>query len=142
MMALVDDNLTIVGYEVCDGLLVDEALDHGDVDSPRRRPLAGANLANRLGVDRQKQGQLRYPLIDQWPTVDENQRVPLSRADQIGSDNGLSDAGRRDEQSRLLGEEAVNRLLLFSSELAVKFDLDRLAIHPLILDLEANSVQL
>jgi hypothetical protein len=49
MMALVDDQLAVVGDLVGDYALVDEALNEGDVDLPVRPSSSAADAADRVG---------------------------------------------------------------------------------------------
>ncbi len=65
MVALVDDDLTVVGDDVLDTVLADEALDHRDVEPAVTGLLARSDLADLLRFDAQEQRQLSQPLVEQ-----------------------------------------------------------------------------
>src|SRR5258708_17928136 len=111
-MALVDDDVTVVGYEVVDPPVADQALDHCNVEPTVRLPLAAADLADLLRLDPQEQSQLRNPLIQERTAVDQNERAPSSLRNEIGTHDRLPDARRRREYADVVRQHRPPRLLL------------------------------
>jgi hypothetical protein len=120
VVALVDDNVTIPCDQVVDRSLADEALDHGDVQPSRRGTLARADLPDRLGVDAEKHGQLRDPLIQERLPMDQDQRRPGAGRDEVGPDDGLADARRRHENPDVVYQQRSGGLVLDGSQCALE----------------------
>jgi hypothetical protein len=104
--------------------------------------LACADLANRLGRETQEHGQLRPPLIEERLAVDEHQGTSGSRCDRICADDSLAHARRRDEHTDVVTEQGPRGLFLDGGQPTLERDRQRLAVTPLILDVEGAAVVL
>jgi hypothetical protein len=63
VMAFVDHEMPIIGNEIIDLTLVNEALDHGDIYDARRLAPAPADLTDALFGQVEKALQPRHPLL-------------------------------------------------------------------------------
>ncbi len=140
VVALVDDHLAISRDEVGEATQPHETLDHRHIQAPVGRVLAGADLADSLGGQAEEHGQLGNPLIEERLTVDQHERAPGSRCDQIRADYGLAHAWRHDEQTDVLAKKSACSLLLNRRELALKRDIQGLPLAALILDDKGASM--
>ena len=140
MVALVDDHMAVRRDEVVDAPQAHETLDHRHIQAPSECMLAGADLADSLGGEAEEHGQLGNPLIEERLTVDQHERAPGSRCDQIRANYGLAHAWRRDEQTDVLAKQSPCGLLLNRRELALKGEIQGLPLAALILDDKGASM--
>src|SRR5690348_1966815 len=75
MVAFVDDDLPVAGHEIRHAIVTNQALDHCDVDPAGRVALSSTDLPDLPGVDAQEHGKLRAPLVEQRPSMYEDQRA-------------------------------------------------------------------
>jgi len=102
MVTFIDDHVTVAGDDVVDLPVTDNTLDHGDIDVLCWPALPTTNLAYSLRIEPEEQGDLCAPLIEQWTSVYENQRVPSPLGDQPDSYHCLPDAWRSNEDSYIV----------------------------------------
>ena len=72
VVALVDDYLAVVRDDILNLLLADEALYHRDVELAIPGFLARSDLPDLLRLDAQEERQLRQPLVEKRPSVDQD----------------------------------------------------------------------
>lgn len=72
--------------------------------------------------------------------MDENERAAGALGNQIRAENGLADAGRPDEDARVVREQRARRLRLDVRQLSRKLDLQRRAELALVLDRQLAAV--
>src|SRR5207249_6221529 len=93
VVALVDDYLAVVRDDILNLLLVDEALDHRDVELAIPGFLARSDLPDLLRLDAQEERQLRQPLVEKRPSMDQDQRAAAPFRNEIRADDRLADSG-------------------------------------------------
>src|SRR5215468_3168743 len=120
MVALVDDQVTVIANEIVDLAVAHEALDQGDVDAPRRLALATADGANAGSVDRQEGLQPLAPLVDQLPPMHEHERVEAACCDHACADHGFTESCRGSEHAEVVRLECSDGCCLHVVELALE----------------------
>ena len=65
--------------------------------------------ADLLRVYTQKRSQTFHPLLEQFPSVDENKRVPAAMGDERRCDDGLAEGGRRSKHTVVMSDESIER---------------------------------
>ena len=73
MVALIDDDVSIIGNDVVHRIVVGYALNRGYINLPRRLALSTADLADGLGVSLRKDPNLRPLLFYQRLSVHQDQ---------------------------------------------------------------------
>ena len=119
-MALVGDNMAVIGDEIRHNALPNQALHEGDVDDACRLFLSTIDHADLVRRDIQKRPEPRDPLLKKLPAMDENQGVPSPCSDHICCNNGLSECRGRREHTGFVLEKRGDRLLLFGRQFAEK----------------------
>ena len=79
-----------------------EALEHGDVQSPRRFALARPDLADSLRVEAEEHPELGHPLVEEWLPMDEDERASSTCGHEVGADDRLPDARWRHEDAGIV----------------------------------------
>ena len=139
-MAVVDDDLPVAGDEIGNGLPANEALDYGDIDPPGRSALRALDLSDRLRIEAEELRELRDPLVQKRAPVNQDQRAARARCDEVRPDHGLADAGRRDEDTRIVREKRSRRRLLNRRQRAVESNVQSGSGDALVRDLEHDPV--
>ena len=82
VVALVDDQVAVVGHAIIDDALPDQALNDRDIEQPGRRVSPAADAPNRLGGHAEERREALDPLIEQLAPMDEHERADaaLSRS--------------------------------------------------------------
>src|SRR5262245_37807698 len=91
MVAFVDDEVAVVGNAVVDDALAHQALNHCDIDQPGWPVPATADTADRLHGKVQEGGKPLDPLIEQLPSMNEDEGVHAALGDEPGGDDGLAE---------------------------------------------------
>src|SRR5438270_5399086 len=78
VMALVNDDLSVLGHPIFNNTFAIQALDNTDVNAPGTQVLSSTNLADLFEWNIQKECQSFLPLIHKMPTMNHNQRVDFS----------------------------------------------------------------
>jgi hypothetical protein len=73
VVAFVDDDLPVTAYDVIDGVLVHETLDHGHVQGAVWLPPPASNLSDRRRLESKEHGQLVDPLVEERSSVHEHE---------------------------------------------------------------------
>ena len=110
MMALVDDQMTVVRHQVRYFAATHEALDQRDINDAGRLPASAADDADVLRIDIEKCPQALHPLGEQLATMDENERIAPPLRNQRGSHNRLAEGGRRRKHAMVMRHEGVECL--------------------------------
>lgn len=140
MVALVDDDVPVLPNEFIDGVLVNQTLDHRDIEASVGLPLSCADLADVLRVEPEEDGELREPLVEERAAVDEHQRVAPALSDEVRAQHGLAHSGRRNEDPGVVFEHRAGRCLLDRRELASESNLERRSLGALIRQLHAGAM--
>ena len=93
MVTFVDDDLPILSDDIIDCSPMRQTLDHRDVEASIRAPLARAELADLSWIESEKQRELRAPLIHKRLPMNEDERVAMTRRDEIAAHDGLPAPG-------------------------------------------------
>lgn len=105
VVTLVDDHVTVVGKDVVGGFRAHEVLNHRNVELTVWATFACTDLSDVSWIDAEEDRELRDPLIQQRLPVDKDQRATGPRRDEIGADDRLTDARRRDEDTDVMRED-------------------------------------
>jgi hypothetical protein len=76
VMTLVNDDVSVGGYEIVDPTLPHQTLDHGDIEGAVGLAAATADLADLRHLDVHEHRQASDPLLHQLGPMNQNQRVP------------------------------------------------------------------
>ena len=139
VVALVDDDVSIVGDTIVHNSLLDQTLNDGDVDEPVRPGTPTADPTDRLRRQAKERRESFNPLIEQLTPVHEDQRVHAALGNQPRGDDGLAKRGRCGEDADIVRQHRVCRGPLLASQLAAKRDLDRAPFVAFIADHGAHA---
>ena len=142
MMALVDNQLAVIGDEVADLTVAHEALDQRDVDPPRRLALSAADCADVAVLHGQKRLKAFAPLVDELAAMDENQRVDAACGDHARADDGLAERRRSGQHAIIVGFDRSDGGRLYVVQCAEKFEVQWPTRIAFIFELRRGSVQL
>jgi len=138
-MALVNDDVAVLGNPIVDDALSDEALNDRDVQQSGRPIPSTTDASDRLGRNAEESRQPLDPLIEQLPSMHEHQRVHAALRDQPRGNNGLAERGRRRKDPHIMSEHRVGGGELLATQLALKRHIQRHAAEPLVTDAELNT---
>jgi hypothetical protein len=93
MVALVDNDVAILGYKIMNYTLALQALDHSDIDYARSLAFSSPKLPDVANWQCQKGRQSLAPLIHQLTPVDKNQRADASACNKACANHRLSEGG-------------------------------------------------
>lgn len=125
VMALIHDDMAVLGHEIVDLVIAQQALDHRDVDPPREPTLPASDSPDGLLLHIEKERQLRDPLIEKRLAVHEHERAPSALGHEEDPGDRLADPRWRDEHADIVSQERTRRGLLERRERATKFELER-----------------
>ena len=80
MVALIDDDLSVLGDAIVHDTFADEALNDRHIEQPGRLVAAAANAANRLRREVEKRRQTFDPLVQELAPMHEHQRIDAALA--------------------------------------------------------------
>src|SRR5438093_10926286 len=95
MVAFVHDHVPIRGHDIVYSVLSYDALDHGDVEPAVGLALATSYLTHLLLVDAEEHRELRDPLVQKGPAVDEHEGTAAAFGHDPGAENRLPHAWGR-----------------------------------------------
>src|SRR5262249_11680511 len=142
MVALVDNQVTVIVDEIIDHPVAHEALDQGDVDAPRRLALPATNDANAGVVDGQEGLQPLAPLVDQLAPMHEHERVEAACCDHVGADHGFAESCRGGEHAEVVRLECSDGCGLHIVELAPEGNVEGSAALALVGEVRFRAVDL
>lgn len=102
VMALVNDDVAIVGDAIIDHALLGEALYEGDIDRPRRASASTAHPADRFRRETEERREPLDPLVEELASVDEHERVHPASGDQPSGDHRLAERGGCCQHTRVV----------------------------------------
>lgn len=111
-MAFVDNQMAIIGDNVGNVAVADKALDERHINDARWLSFPAADNADLLRVNAQKGTETGDPLIEQFPSVDKDQRVSRPLRNERCGDNGFAEGGRCGEHAVVVSNESVESLRL------------------------------
>ena len=117
-MALVDDDMAVIRDHIGDDTLPNQALHKGDIDVAGGFLLPTADDADLVRRNIQKNLETRQPLIENLPTMDEDQRIPIARCDHLCGDNGLAECRSCCQHPNVVLEKCRRRFILLERQLA------------------------
>lgn len=141
-MALVNDDMPVAGDDVVDLLVAKQALDHRDVELAVRLALPAADLTHAFRIDSQEERELRHPLVEQRSPMNEDECAPRALRDDVGADDGLAHARRRDKDAYVMSEHRIRGLLLQGCERPSEHVRQRLAELAPVLDPKRRAILL
>src|SRR5713226_5756522 len=110
MVTFINNEVTVIRYEIRDFTVSDKALDRRDIDDPGRLPPPAADNSNLFQINVQEGSQPFDPLIEQFAPVNEDKRISGASSDERRSHNGFSKM-RSWQPARHDHEEQVRRRL-------------------------------
>src|ERR1700722_670734 len=117
-MAFVYDDMPIVGDQIGDNTVMDQALHERDIDSPGRFLPPTVDDTDLVRGDVEKGLKARHPLVEKLTAMDKDQRAPAPCRDHAGGDNGLAERRGRREDSDFVPEKVCGRRVLFIRQVA------------------------
>ncbi|HEY6723376.1 MAG TPA: hypothetical protein VI197_05065 [Polyangiaceae bacterium] len=107
MVAFVHNNQTVLTERVDIARAARQGLHRGQIDRTGLTGFGGADLPDVRVVEPEKGSQLNSPLVDKWASVDDDQRRRGSVGNESNGDDGLPDAGRQNEHTRLVRQQRL-----------------------------------
>mgnify|MGYP000462199835 CR=1 FL=1 len=107
MVALVDNQMTVIAHDVIDLAIPNQALDQRHINDPCRFPFPATEDADLLCVDAQEGTQTLYPLGEKLPAVNKNQRVAAPMRYEHRCDNCLAEGGRGGKHAVIVGDKSI-----------------------------------
>ena len=139
MVAFVDDHVAVIGHDVRDHALSDQALNDADVHPPGRPSSASADATDRFGRHVEERRKALDPLVEQLPPMHQHECVDAALRDEPRGDDGLAKCGGRGQDPCVMAQDGLSSGLLFRSELALKRHVKRTAIVTFVADAGANA---
>ena len=139
MVALVDHEMSVIGDDVVDFALANQALDDADIDDAARLAPAAADLPDRGGREIEKRREPRDPLFHELTAVDEHQRVGSAGGDDGRGDDCLAEPGRRREHAGLVRQQCIGGGLLFRGQASEKRGFNRTAGIALVAHVQGDA---
>jgi hypothetical protein len=118
VMAFVHNDVPIVGHQIDDDAVVDQALHKRDIDGASRLLPPAMDDTDFVWWNVEKSLKARHPLVEKLPAVDKDQRVPTPRRDHVRGNDGFAKRGGRREDAGFVPEKVRGRLLLLGRQLA------------------------
>src|SRR5215510_8865908 len=107
MVAFVDDHVAVIRHDVGDHALADETLHNADIDPPSRSTTASADATDRLGRYIEERRKALDPLIEQLPSMHQDERVDAAFRDEPRGNDGLAKCGGRRQDACLVTQDGV-----------------------------------
>ena len=120
VMAFIDDDMPVVGDQIGDDALSDQALHERDIDVSGRLLLSAVDDAELVRRDIQEGLESRHPLVEKLPTMDQHQRVPSRAAIIFAAMTVLPNAVVAASTPVSCGRRAAVAFILFRRQLAEK----------------------
>ena len=141
MVAFIDNELSVITYNVGDFALSHQALDQRDIDAATRLPSPARNRPNVLFRNRKKCSESLHPLREQFLSVNQNQGITGPLCDERCGDDGLPKRGRRRENAVFVARERIQRTELFGPQCPEEACRKRGARLPVIFELRFDAVR-
>src|ERR1035441_5531440 len=141
MVALINNDLTVLRNEVFHPCLVLSTLNDGNVYATTTLALPTANLPYRFGWEVEEHFQSCVPLIKQLLTVDQHEGIHFSRCDHPSGQSGLSESGRSAENPVVVFGDHRGGIELRRAQLAREFHVNSVACKPFLTDYRLYAVR-
>ena len=141
MVALVHNDVAVVGDHIVHDLLSIQTLDDCNVNQPAGTPASTANLPDALDGQIQKCREPLAPLIEKLAAMDEHQSVHLPRRNQLGGHDRFAEGGCCAQDAVIVGKHGVGCGLLVGAKLAVKHHVNRLTGESLVVEFHGDLVR-
>jgi hypothetical protein len=135
MVAFIDDDVSVVGDEVFDDALTDEALDHDDVDLSGEFFASASKASDVFFIEIEELGEPFDPLIHELLAMNEDEGVDSALCDEPGCQNGFSEGGGGGKDTGFVGEQCFSGGFLLGVEGALESCFNGLAGVALVVDL-------
>ena len=122
MVALVDNQMTVISHDVIDLAIANQALDQRHINDPCRLPFPATDDADLLWVDAQEGTQTLYPLGEKLSAVNKNQRVAAPMRYECSCDNCLTEGSRGCEHAVIVGDKGLKGSRLWPSQFPLERD--------------------
>ena len=132
-MAFIHNDLSIpFDYRVY-RLLMDQALQDGNIDQSSLLLLAGSNLSKRPRRRFEEQLQTIDPLIHQLPRMNKHQSAHSPTSDQPGCNNRLAEGRRGHQNARIMLQYSLRCLALQLGELPMELQVQGTSLNALVI---------
>ena len=142
MVALVDDDMAIVGHQIIHDLLPVETLDDRDIQGPIGAAPSSPDLPDALEGKIQERRQPLPPLVQELSAMHEHQGVHATRGDEPGGHDRFPKGGRGGQDAVVMSQQVVGGGLLIRPERSLKRHVQRQTGKPLVLDGDSHLVRL
>src|ERR1035437_1097340 len=132
MVAFIDDHLAVFGNEVLHFILSVQALNDGDVHTPRPVRFPTTDMPDRFWRQIQEHPKALLPLIEQLLPVNHNQSVDLAFRDQPRRNGGFPERRRSAEDTLVVGRDLRDGFLLERPKLTLELRFNRRARVPFV----------
>ena len=132
VVAFIHDDVAVVRNDGVHLIPAHQALNHGNVNPTRKRPLPASDLPNLCRLEIEEDAQLGPPLIQQERSMHDHERVTPPFGDEVDADHSLSHARRSDEDPRLVVQQGPSGFLLDLGEVSAEPLIEGLSIGSLI----------
>ena len=112
MVTFIDDDLTVACQLAFCLSVAKKRLNHGDIKTPVLLLFAANDLADFARRYSEEHRKLAHPLIQQWLSMNENQRAHSARCDEKGPDHRLGGTRWGDEHADVLAQQRLDRCTL------------------------------
>ncbi|TCN35627.1 hypothetical protein EV665_1272 [Shinella granuli] len=119
-MALIDDQMAVIGDHVRNLTLAHQALDERNINDTCRLSFSAANNTYLFRVYAQKRSKTLHPLIEELAPVNQNERISGSLRNERRCDDRLAKRGCRGEYTVLMGDKSIERCQLRPSQFALE----------------------
>ena len=114
-------------------LLMDQALQDGNIDQSSLLLLAGSNLSKRPRRRFEEQLQTIDPLIHQLPRMNKHQSAHSPTSDQPGCNNRLAEGRRGHQNARIMLQYSLRCLALQLGELPMELQVQGTSLNALVI---------
>ena len=125
MVTLICHDVAVLRNQAIDVFLVHETLDHGHVDVSRGSSCTGADLTDCVPGNPKIMLNLNNPEVQQFLSMNENQRIRPPRGNQVYPKYCLPEPWRGNEDTHIVFQERLGGLSLNSSQRASEGKIQR-----------------
>lgn len=113
VMALIDDELPVVGNTIIDDIVANQTLPQRHIDKTGGLFLSAPHDPEILGRNIEKHRQSAEPLIQDRLAVNDNERIDTSLGNHLGAQHGFAETRRQREHSQVMSlDRPEGRLLV------------------------------
>src|ERR1700693_6350895 len=119
-MAFIDNDMPVVGDQIGDDALSNQALHEGDIDVAAQLLLPAMDDTELVRSDIEEGLETRRPLVEELPAMDKDQCVPISCRDQFRGNDGLAESRGRCEHPCFMWKKGRGSFILLRRQLTEK----------------------